>query len=68
MKTCKTKTRRRKPLRWRFVDDAFDGNYKAYLKARRDDYLKVQFEWSCWIDMLCKSGEITQKQYEQATF
>lgn len=31
-------------------------------------YCKVQFEWACFIDSLCKSGEITQKQYNSATF
>lgn len=59
---------RRKTLRRRFIDEAFNGDYKAYLRARQDDYCKVQFEWSCWIDALCKNGEITQSQYEQATF
>lgn len=24
--------------------------------------------WACFIDSLCKSGEITQKQYNSATF
>ena len=62
------KHQRRRTLRRRFIDEVFDGDYKAYLKARQDDYCKVQFEWSCWIDALCKDGEITQKQYEQATF
>lgn len=41
---------------------------KAYLKARRADYCKAQFAWTCFIDSLCKSGEITQKQYVSATF
>jgi len=62
------KHQRRRTLRRRFIDEVFDGDYKTYLKARQDDYCKVQFEWSCWIDALCKDGEITQKQYEQATF
>lgn len=52
----------------RFIDEMFSGDYKAYLRARRDDYCKVQFEWSCWIDALCKNSEISQKQYERATF
>ncbi|MBR6632498.1 MAG: hypothetical protein IKK89_11240 [Alistipes sp.] len=55
-------------MRRRFIDEAFGGDYKAYLRARQDDYCKVQFEWSCWIDALCKNGEITQAQYEQAIF
>lgn len=59
---------RRKTLRRRFIDEAFGGDYKAYLRARQDDYCKVQFEWSCRMDALCKNGEITQAQYEQAIF
>lgn len=37
-----------------FIKCVYDGNKGAYLKAR--------------IDSLCKSGEITQKQYDNATF
>lgn len=59
---------RRKTLKRRFIDEAFGGDYKAYLRARKDDYCKVQFEWSCWMDALCKNGEITLAQYERATF
>lgn len=44
-----------------FIECVYNGNRKAYLKARR-------FEWACFIDSLCKSGEITQKQYNSATF
>lgn len=51
-----------------FIKCVYNGNRKAYLKARRADYCKVQFEWACFIDSLCKSGEITQKQYNSATF
>ena len=60
--------RKRKTLKGRFIDEAFDGDRKAYLKDRRDDYCKVQFMWSCWMDALCKNGEITQRQYERAVF
>lgn len=59
---------KRKTLKRRFIEEVFDGNYKSYLAARRDDYCKVQFEWSCWVDFLCKSGEISEKEYERATF
>lgn len=62
------KTRRQKTLKRRFIDEAFASDYKAYLKASQDDYCKVQLEWSCWIDALCKNGEITPKQYEQEPF
>lgn len=39
-----------------------------YLKARKDDYLKVQLEWSYYTDSLCKEGEISQKVWENAIF
>lgn len=51
-----------------FIDYVYGGNRGAYMKARKGDYCKVQFEWSCFIDSLCKSGEITQKEYDRATF
>lgn len=44
------------------------GTMKAYKKARRKDYYKVQFEWSCFIDNLCRDGIITQIEYEKAIF
>lgn len=44
------------------------GTKSRYLYARRKDYCKVQFEWSCFIDGLCKDGQITQKQYDNAVF
>lgn len=28
-----------------FIECVYDGNKGAYLKARRADYCKVQFEW-----------------------
>lgn len=55
-------------LKRKFIKDCYNGDYKAYLRARNDDYCKVQFEWSCYIDNLCKSGKITYKQYDRATF
>jgi hypothetical protein len=55
-------------LKRKFINEMYDGNYTAYLRARKQDYCKVQFEWSCWIDSLCKNGEITQKQYDNITF
>lgn len=55
-------------LKRRFINECYNGNYKNYLKARKADYCKVQFEWSCFIDSLCKNGEITLRQYENATF
>lgn len=54
-------------LKRRFINEVY-GDYKSYLRARRDDYCKAQYEWSCWIDSLCKNGEISQKTYERITF
>lgn len=55
-------------LKGRFINAVYGGSYGAYRKARNDDYCKVQFEWSCFVDSLCKAGEITQRQYENAIF
>lgn len=33
------------------------------LYINRVDYWTAQFEWSTYVDGLCKAGEITQKQY-----
>ena len=60
--------KKRMTLKRRFINEVFDGDEKEYRKARKEDYLKVQFEWSVWIDSLCKSGEISQKRYENALF
>lgn len=51
-----------------FIEAYYNGDRKAYQNARKDDYCKVQFEWSCFVDSLCRDGEITQKQYNRATF
>lgn len=55
-------------LKKRFIDECYDGDKKAYLKARKDDYCKVQYEWSCWMDALCKNGEISQEAWNKVTF
>lgn len=52
----------------RFVDECYDGDRKAYLRERREDYCKAQFKWTCWLDGLLKSGEITQAQWNSAVF
>lgn len=55
-------------LKGRFIQAFYNGDYGAYRKARKDDYCKVQLEWSYFIDSLCKDGIITQRQYEKALF
>lgn len=62
-------TMRKQPtLKRRFINDVYNGDYKQYLKERREDYCKVQFAWSCYIDGLCKNGQITQAQYDRVVF
>ena len=48
--------------------EAYYGNSHSLRKALKADRLAVQFEWSCFIDSLCRDGEITMKQYESWTF
>lgn len=51
-----------------FINLYYNGDMSAYKKARKDDYCKVQFEFTCFADGLCRDGEITQKQYDTLTF
>lgn len=51
-----------------FINDVYGGDYTQYRRARKADYLKVQYEWSVYVDGLCKSGEITQRQYDTVVF
>lgn len=60
--------KRNTTLKRRFINEVYSGDYRAYLRARKDDYLKVQFEWSCFTDSLCKDGEISQRVWQNATF
>lgn len=60
--------RKQPTLKRRFINDVYNGDYKQYLRERREDYCKVQFAWSCYIDALCKDGQITQAQYDRAVF
>lgn len=57
-----------KEIKKAFIETYYNGDRGAYLKARKADYCKVQFEWSCFVDSLCKSREITQWQYDRVTF
>lgn len=50
-----------------FIQEYY-GTKKDYRKARKEDYCKVQFEWSCFMDSLCKNGLVSQKQWNKATF
>lgn len=55
-------------LKRRFINEVYEGDYKRYLRERKEDYCRDQFMWVCYIDGLCKDGKITQKQYDNATF
>lgn len=50
-----------------FIDTHYK-NIIEYRKARKNDYLKEQFRFTCFIDALCKNGEITQKQFDTIIF
>lgn len=50
-----------------FINQYYE-NDRAYRKARKEDYCRVQFEWTCFMDDLLKSGLITEKQWEKAMF
>lgn len=55
-------------LKRRFINECYNGDMGAYKRARKDDYCKVQFEWTCWMDSLLKNGEITEKQWNNEVF
>lgn len=57
-----------KSIKRRFIDDVYNGDEKAYRQARKADYLKVQYEWTCYVDNLCKNGEITEKEANNTLF
>lgn len=59
---------RGKNLKTRFIEEVYNGDKAAYLKARKDDYCKVQFEFACWMDTLHKDGEITDAQWNNTIF
>ena len=50
-----------------FVESHY-GNENDLRKALKKDYLAVQFEWSCFIDSLCRNGDITMTQYQNWLF
>lgn len=55
-------------LKRRFINEVYEGDYKRYLRERKEDYCRVQLMWHTFIDGLCKDGEITQRQYDNAVF
>jgi len=57
-----------KALMHRFISEVYGGDRNKYRQERKDDYCRVQYIWTCWIDALCKDGEITDRQWRNATF
>ena len=41
----------------------FKETHPGFRKGSGIDYWTAQLAWSTWVDMLCKDGEITLKQY-----
>lgn len=39
---------------------------KQWIEANKNDKIKVNFEYSAYLDSLCKDGVITQKQWQNA--
>lgn len=48
--------------------EQFYGDLATLHTALKADWWAVQFNWSCFIDALCKNGDITQEQYHNWTF
>ena len=46
-----------------FVEEFYKDKYNL-ARARDNDAIKVNVEWGEFIDMLCKNGQITDRQYE----
>lgn len=39
---------------------------KEWIEENKNDKIKVNYEYSVYLDALCKSGVITQKQWQNA--
>ena len=48
-----------------FIEHYYPNNLYQEL---RKDRLAVQFNWECFVDYLCKNGDITQEQFNNWTF
>lgn len=46
--------------------EMYYGNWESFKAARKAAYLKVQYEWSCYIDSLNKEGKLTDRQYHNS--
>lgn len=52
----------------RLFVEAYYGDTNALRRALKQDRLAVNYAWQCFIDALCKDGEITQEQFANWTF
>lgn len=41
---------------------------KTFIQENKNDKIKVNTEYQWYLDSLCKSGLITQKQWQNASF
>ena len=48
--------------------EAYYGDKEQLQSALRQDYLAVQYAWECFVDGLCRDGDITTEQYYSWTF
>lgn len=51
----------------RIFEESYGGNLNLR-NAIKKDMLAVKFDWDCFIDALCKNGDITIQQYESWMF
>lgn len=42
----------------------FKRENKDFIKAHKNDKVMLNLEWEFYCDMLCKNGQITQKQWQ----
>ena len=40
---------------------------KDFIEQHKHDKILLNYEWQMYLDSLCKSGEITQKQLDNAS-
>ena len=46
------------------LEKQFKKDNKEFIEANKNDTILLNYEWSTYCDMLCKSGEITEKQWQ----
>lgn len=51
-------------MNMRNLEKEWKENNQDFIKSNKDDKILLNYEWSMYLDSLCKSGEITQKQWD----